>query len=693
MGAGNHNLPKSGATFQVWIFGTVIALIGSLAPIHCQATQQEESSPRELKNGSFEELDEASQPTGWFFPPALKQAGYQLTIDTSNPLVGLNSTLIDATSAQLVGNSFGNLMQTIDAEPYRGKRLRFRAAVRTADLVGDGRAQLWFRVDRVSTGGASTIGAFDNMDDRPIRDEQWKHYEIVAQIDHDASSIRVGMLLLGSGKAWLDDATLEIVSEATPTTGANVFVRNRPINEQDKPQPFFNHWLWLPAIALALFGLSRSNLGLIQRIALRFSVAYWLLYSFPSPIPSLIPKYGFIWSNYYEQLVDKAVRWAAANVLGVQQTLVGRNGSGDTTFDYVRILICFVLACAIAGIWSAADWRRTNHPWVKDLLRSYLRYVLAFTMLGYGLAKVGSVMTQFPEPQIDQLTKTYGESSPMNLVWTFMGSSRAYTVFAGLGEVAGALLLVWRRTTILGAAVSFGVMLNVVMINFCYDVPVKQYSSHLLVMALYILLPDLQRLANLSFWNRPVPKVDLRPPYRGPKTIWVQRAIKAYIIVMGIGLPLYETAKREFWAPQSKLTEPSFYGSYEVDEFLIDGHPVPPLLTDATRWRTLNLRRFPWGPGGSPGQTDYLTIRMMDRSPIGGEISLSADGATLIFQSGGAGTVPGELSIQIVDDRHLAMSGVANGQKIEVKLHKLNREDFLLFNRGYRWINEFPFNR
>ena len=247
------------------------------------------------------------------------------------------------------------------------------------------------------------------------------------------------------------------------------------------------------------------------------------------------------------------VRWTAANVLGIQQTLVGPNGSGDTTPDYVRVLLCFVLACAVAVVWSAVDWRKTNHPWLNDLLRSYLRYVLAFTMLGYGLAKVGSVMNQFSEPSIEQLMKTYGESSPMNLVWTFMGASRAYTLFAGLGEVAGALLLVWRRTTILGAAVSFGVMLNVVMINFCYDVPVKQYSFHLLVMALYLLLPDLHRLANLLLWNQPVDKANLLPPYTSPRTIWVHRAFKAYAIAMGIAWPLGMDIYREYSTPKTRI--------------------------------------------------------------------------------------------------------------------------------------------
>jgi hypothetical protein len=36
---------------------------------------------------------------------------------------------------------------------------------------------------------------------------------------------------------------------------------------------------------------------------------------------------------------------------------------------------------------------------------------------------------------------------------------------------------------------------------------------------------------------------------------------------------------------------------------------------------------------------------------------------------------------------------MANGKKLEIKLHSLNRDDFLLVNRGYHWITELPFNR
>src|SRR5207248_4009778 len=117
------------------------------------------------------------------------------------------------------------------------------------------RAQLWFRVHRASAGGRPVIGAFDNMQDRPIRDDEWKHFEIVGQIDDDATNISVGLLLLGTGKAWIDDATLEVVSEKTPATAPVISAGNRPGGGQEKPQAFFVAWLWLPVIALVLFGL------------------------------------------------------------------------------------------------------------------------------------------------------------------------------------------------------------------------------------------------------------------------------------------------------------------------------------------------------------------------------------------------------------------------------------------------------
>ena len=102
-------------------------------------------------------------------------------------------------------------MQTVDATTYRGKKVRYRAAVRTADLAEGARVQLWFRVDRKPTAaGEMQMGAFDNMQDRPIDSADWKHFEIILPIADDAEKMVVGIFVIGKGKAWFDDARLEV---------------------------------------------------------------------------------------------------------------------------------------------------------------------------------------------------------------------------------------------------------------------------------------------------------------------------------------------------------------------------------------------------------------------------------------------------------------------------------------------------
>ncbi len=651
-----------------------------------------------IVNGQFEESDESGFPTGWNFPPALRSAGYVVLLDTEHSFEGTGSALIDATQLKPGADTFGNLMQSLDAQPFRGRRVRFRAAVRTAELGPNGRAQLWFRVDRDPASGQPAIAAFDNMDDRPIRSGQWAHYEITGDVAEDAQRIMIGLLVLGQGQAWLDDATFEIVDDETPVTAADL--AGTPGGE-DPPQPFWNHWLWLVVMTLVLMAFSQAPVSApaliaAQHLALRFSFAYWLLYSLPAPFSQILAAVRLNLLQPYEACVDNVVRWTALHLLGIEKPLPAPGGSGDTTFDFVRVLICFVLALAVAVVWSAVDWRKTDYRWIKDLLRSYLRYVLAITMLGYGLAKVGSTYNQFPEPGVNQLLKTYGDSSPMNLVWTFMGASRAYTIFAGLGEIAGALLLIWRRTTVLGAIVVIGVMSNVVMLNFCYDVPVKQFSSHLLLMAVFLLIPDTARLAQMFVWNCPTEAAELRPPYVTGQTIWIHRGVKAAILLITVAMPIGATIRREIISPTDS-EPPTFYGGYVVEEFQRDGQQLPPDLNNQNRWRTVSFRRVPWGANGGPGPTDFLSVTMMSpdgqRPPqAGGTFTLSDDQTTVQLQSGHS-SIPSALEITVVDEQHLRVASAAGDQALAAKLRRVNREDFLLVRRGFHWVNEFPFNR
>ncbi len=98
----------------------------------------------------------------------------------------------------------GILLQMLDAGAYRGKLIRYRAAVRVTE---GGRAGLWLRVDRPN----QKMGFFDNMSARPIFTLQdWQHFDINGYVDADAVRIALGVLVY-SGRALVDDASLEIV--------------------------------------------------------------------------------------------------------------------------------------------------------------------------------------------------------------------------------------------------------------------------------------------------------------------------------------------------------------------------------------------------------------------------------------------------------------------------------------------------
>jgi len=108
---------------------------------------------------------------------------------------------------------FAGLAQEIRAEGYRGKRLRFSAALRSVDL--ENRVALFMRVDDQK--GKSL--AFDNMRDRFISGtHDWAHHAIVLDVSEEAEGILFGFFSVGAGQAWMADVELDVVDQSVPTT-------------------------------------------------------------------------------------------------------------------------------------------------------------------------------------------------------------------------------------------------------------------------------------------------------------------------------------------------------------------------------------------------------------------------------------------------------------------------------------------
>ncbi len=166
------------------------------------AAWAQESAPPGIANPGFEAGERGAPPPGWAVVPVTARA----EVTDEDPIEGRACAVLFRANES--DASFANLTQSIDAAPFRAKRVELVASVRT---VGAGQAQVWMRVDR--PGGA--MGFFDNMDDRPIRSEAWASYSIRGDIDADAHQIAIGVFLLkGAGRAWIDGVSLRVIGEA-----------------------------------------------------------------------------------------------------------------------------------------------------------------------------------------------------------------------------------------------------------------------------------------------------------------------------------------------------------------------------------------------------------------------------------------------------------------------------------------------
>lgn len=89
-------------------------------------------------------------------------------------------------------------------EELRGKAIRLRAKVRATVRDEPGWAALWLRVDRPDR----AMGFFDNMDDRRIREAQWREYAIEGLVAEDAVALAFGVMAFGAATADFDAVAL-----------------------------------------------------------------------------------------------------------------------------------------------------------------------------------------------------------------------------------------------------------------------------------------------------------------------------------------------------------------------------------------------------------------------------------------------------------------------------------------------------
>jgi uncharacterized membrane protein YphA (DoxX/SURF4 family) len=415
-----------------------------------------------------------------------------------------------------------------------------------------------------------------------------------------------------------------------------------------------------------------------RRIAFRFAFGYLVLYSLPFPIGALP------WTESlglkYETIWQAIVPWIGSHILNLSSGVsTATTGSGDRMYDWILVVCYLTLAIVVSLTWSALDRKRPNYQKLEQWLRLYVRFSLAYIMSIYGGAKF--FPSQFPQPFLSRLIQPYGESSPMGLLWTFMGASPAYTIITGCVELLGGILLILPRTAMLGAIVSLGAMTQVFILNMCYDVPVKLYSFHLILMSVFLLLPHARRIADFFLSNRPVQPAGIRPLFERRMLNRVGLAVQVVFGMYLVGSSVYGgyEAYNTYGggAPKAPL-----YGIWSVEEFAVSGEARPSLLTDQTRWRRAIFQR--------PG---FVIVQPMSGPNQPYKLDLDMENKRMALTKAGDAEWQAHFSFEETESGVLTLDGQFEGKPTRAKLIRTHESQFLLKSRGFHWISEVPFNR
>jgi hypothetical protein len=424
--------------------------------------------------------------------------------------------------------------------------------------------------------------------------------------------------------------------------------------------------------------IALPNWSFPKRLAFRFACTYLVLFHLDWVLQGVA---GRVVDQFlYRRPMRGLSAWVAIHVFRLNPAVLSRGWGGniDTPLYYIHNFDVLLIAAVTAIAWSLLDSKRREYRSLHSWVRILVRYSLAFSLFTYGFAKVFVTQMAPVWLYLSRLVQPFGDKSPAGLLWAFVGYSAPYQIFSGIAEVVPALLLLFRRTTTLGALLASAVLLHVVMLNFLYDVDIKLFSLNLLLAAVFLAAPDLPKLTRFFVFNQRVDPPDASGPVFDNR--WLRITANACKIGV-VSLYLYGTISfyyhNSLFRPPT--ARPALYGLYDVETFVRNGDERPPLTTDPARWKRVIIDYYP---------PKVMQVQMMDESfrPYNVEYDKMGNSVTVFL--GGDKTKKYVLECSRPDQDHILMEGKLANDSLAIRLKRIDPSKFLLLNRGFRWIQE-----
>jgi hypothetical protein len=345
-----------------------------------------------------------------------------------------------------------------------------------------------------------------------------------------------------------------------------------------------------------------------ERTIFRISFVYFLFLCLPLDFETYKYLYKIDWSDLNCRDLFVLATWRHFDFVKFT------NESGIWGIvSYVNLVIPLLFAIPLGYLWNYFYKKELKYDLLYYWIRTIVRYRVGLGLIAWGFRKL--IPGQMVLPTLGILNTPMGDFQAQKLYWQGVGIVPEYEVFLGLAEFAAGFLLLFRKTTTLGAALSVVVMANIVIANHVYDGSVHVHSFYYTLLSLFILWKDFPKIWHLLIHEKDVVLTSYYPSFSETWQKYSRLGIKIFIHIVFVGLFLGLQIEDWIHDPYRLPDTPGLkgiQGYYEVHEFRLNNKILPYSPLDSVRWHNVVFERW--------STLSFKTNRssMMDQSNGGG---------------------------------------------------------------------------
>ncbi|WP_250317951.1 hypothetical protein [Pedobacter sp. B4-66] len=324
----------------------------------------------------------------------------------------------------------------------------------------------------------------------------------------------------------------------------------------------------------------------LQKVAFRIAFIYFGLFSIPLDL------------GFYQMLIN--MDYAHLNYRHLTEIVAFFNPQFINIFSesgffgpasYINLP--FVLLIALLGgfIWTKLDKERKEYRSLYYWLRVVARYRVAYAGIGWGYKKL--FVMQMPTQNEGLWNTELIDFFAKRLYWEVISVSPSYEVFLGFAEFIGGFLLLFRRTTGIGAAITFVVFGNIAISNHAYDIGEQVPSAGMAMLSIFVLWYDIPGIWSLIVKEQDSRIVHFYPELKAKWQKYTKRFIKYafnfVFVFLFFVFEVYAYTHNDFYKIPNTPGLPKSRGYYEVTEFKLNNKTLPYSPFDPVRWQDVTF--------------------------------------------------------------------------------------------------------